>query len=106
MVHFGQDRLHVVGVLPRYRVDVNRACPRCGATGVPLLFGLPVPEARVAAANGQLALGGCLVDDQPPNWQCPHQHRWRDPDEQAWEAQLLAILATHGYDTLDEPSGV
>jgi len=56
----------------------------------------------VAAANGQLALGGCLVGDDPPNWQCPRQHRWRDPDEQAWEALLLATLMTHGYDPSDE----
>jgi hypothetical protein len=89
---------------PRYGVDVNRACPECGDTGVPLLFGLPVPEAREAAADGQLALGGCLVGDGPPNWQCPHQHRWRDPDEKAWEARLLAVLVAYGYGISDEPA--
>lgn len=89
---------------PRYGVDVNRVCPKCAAAGVPLLFGLPAPEAREAAANGQLALGGCLVGDEPPNWQCPNQHRWRDPDEKAWEARVLAILVASGYDPRDEPT--
>jgi hypothetical protein len=66
--------------------------------GVPLVFGLPGPEARDAAAGGQLALGGCVVRDEPPNWQCPHRHRWRDPDESAWEERLLAVLVAHGYE--------
>ncbi|MEV4135573.1 hypothetical protein AB0J72_25770 [Dactylosporangium sp. NPDC049742] len=65
--------------------------------GVPLMFGLPVQAAFEAAAAGQLALGGCIVDGEPPNWECPRQHRWRDADEQAWQEQLLAVLVTHGY---------
>ena len=67
-------------------------------------FGLPVPEAREAAANGELALGGCLADDDAPNWQCPAHHRWRDPDEREWEARLLTILVTYGYDDTDHPA--
>jgi hypothetical protein len=63
------------------------------------MFGLPVPQAREAAAAGQLALGGCVLPDlQPPNWQCPGQHRWRDADERAWNDQLLAVLVAHGYE--------
>lgn len=65
------------------------------------MFGLPVPEARDAAADGQLALGGCLVPDSPPNWQCPKQHRWQDPDQRAWNDRLLAALVAHGYDDSD-----
>lgn len=65
--------------------------------GVPLLFGLPVQEARDAAAAGELALGGCIVGDGSPNWQCPQQHRWRDIDEKAWEERLLAVLTAYGY---------
>lgn len=79
------------------------ACPECHTTGVPLLFGLPVPEAHIAAANGDLALGGCLVPEEPPpNWQCTHRHRWLDADEKTWQDQLRAVLLTHGY---FEPDG-
>lgn len=78
-------------------------CPDCHTTGVPLLFGLPVPEAREAAAAGQLALGGCFVPEEPvPNWQCPRQHRWRDADERKWDTQLLAALFEHGYTERDD----
>ncbi|MDG4772994.1 hypothetical protein [Solwaraspora sp. WMMD792] len=77
---------------------MSPCCPRCGAAGAPLLFGLPIPQARAAAANGQLALGGCLVAEERPNWQCPHQHRWLDPDEEAWETWLMAVLVAHGYE--------
>ena len=81
-----------------YRVDVIAPCPECGMTGVPLLFGLPVQEARDAAAHGQLALGGCLVpDEEAPNWQCPREHRWRDADTKAWDNRLLEVLGTYGY---------
>ncbi|TYC19170.1 hypothetical protein FXF52_38075 [Micromonospora sp. MP36] len=79
-------------------------CPECGAPGVPLMFGLPVPEARDAAADGHLALGGCLVPEAAPNWQCPRQHRWWDPDETAWEERLLAALLAHGYTEADTTS--
>ncbi|MEU4425841.1 hypothetical protein AB0F81_34915 [Actinoplanes sp. NPDC024001] len=73
------------------------SCPDCGAPGVPLMFGLPAPEAQRAAAEGDLALGGCVVSADAPNWQCPHGHRWRDADEQAWDRRLLTVLQAHGY---------
>ncbi|GAA2631315.1 hypothetical protein [Paractinoplanes durhamensis] len=73
-------------------------CPECGATGVPLLFGLPVPEAVAAAEGGELALGGCIMPEPAPNWECPQHHRWRELDESAWDQRLLAVLAAHGYE--------
>jgi hypothetical protein len=66
------------------------------------LFGLPVQEARDAAAHGQIALGGCIVGDDPPNWQCRRRHRWREADEGPWEQQLLAVLMAHGYSEPDD----
>ncbi|MEV6301396.1 hypothetical protein AB0M02_18445 [Actinoplanes sp. NPDC051861] len=73
------------------------SCPECGLPGVPLLFGLPVPEARQAAEDGDLALGGCVTPGQAPNWQCASGHRWRDADQGAWDSRLSAVLAAHGY---------
>ncbi|RKN37965.1 hypothetical protein D7223_31905 [Micromonospora endolithica] len=79
------------------------ACPECHTAGVPLLFGRPVPEARAAATDGRLALGGCFLPEEPlPNWQCPRQHRWRDADERAWQQRLLAVLLAHGYTEPDD----
>ncbi|WP_234041002.1 hypothetical protein [Micromonospora coerulea] len=89
-------------MLDEYRASVIPACPECGAAGVPLLFGLPVPEAVDAAESGDLALGGCLLPDQPPNWQCPQRHRWHDADEGAWDERLLAVLSAHGYSEADD----
>jgi hypothetical protein len=63
-----------------------------------MLFGLPGPEARAAAAAGQLALGGCIVTDDQPNWQCAREHQWRGDDERAWQKRLLAVLVAHGYE--------
>lgn len=80
-----------------YGVEVDTICPECGAPGIPLVFGLPGPEARQAAENGQLALGGCLVPAEPPSWQCPRQHRWHHTDEEAWKDRILAVLVAHGY---------
>lgn len=72
-------------------------CPECGAAGVPLLFGLPVPAARQAAESGDLALGGCVMPTRPPNWQCPAGHRWADEDEAGWDRRLLDVLRAHGH---------
>ena len=77
-------------------------CPDCGLAGLPLLFGSPVPEAVEAAASGELALGGCLRPELSPNWECQRRHRWRDPDEGAWDERLLAVLSAHGYSEVDD----
>jgi hypothetical protein len=81
---------------------VISTCPECGTPGVPLLFGLPVPEAREAAVDGRLALGGCLLPDDPPNWQCLRAHQWRDTDEGAWQQRLVEVLAAYGYHDPDD----
>jgi hypothetical protein len=83
-------------------VLVVPACPVCKEPGIPLLFGLPVPEARKAADAGQLALAGCIMPDDPPNWQCRQGHQWRHDDEEAWNAQLLNVLIAHGYEPLPD----
>jgi len=84
--------------------STNRSpdCPTCGAPGAPLVLGRPTAEAIEAADAGDLALGWCLTPDQPPNWQCPQKHRWADPDENAWDRQVLAALTAHGYNEQDD----
>ena len=71
---------------------------------MPLMYGLPVPEARLAAEDGALALGGCFEpeDGRYSTWQCPQLHRWYEPDESRWQARLLEVLVRYGY--RDEPA--
>lgn len=46
-------------------------CPVCGPTDtVFLVFGLPLDKTLRAAEAGLLALGGCVIDDDPPYCQC------------------------------------
>lgn len=51
-------------------------CPGCGEGRLlPLLFGMPAGEAILAAARGEIVLGGCVVSSAPgapePRYACP-----------------------------------
>jgi hypothetical protein len=49
----------------------HNACPSCGsADQVPILYGLPTDESFQLASQGKLALGGCIVWDDSPQWSC------------------------------------
>lgn len=68
------------------------SCPTCGSSGTPVLFGLPAPEADEAAAEGKLILGGCVVPEDLPHWECPGGHEWAG-DEDEWTVALNAVLS-------------
>lgn len=72
-------------------------CPTCGAAGVPILYGLPILQAREAEAAGHLALAGCLSPYDATR-RCPAGHGWIDPDQAAVDAEIIAVLAAHGYE--------
>jgi ribosomal protein S27AE len=73
-------------------------CPRCGARGVPILFGRPADAASEARRDGALVLAGCLVrqDGSDPQWQCSNHrsHQWTDGDPQSprWLAAIDEAL--------------
>ncbi len=68
----------------------NDRCTECGRHGIPILYGLPSPHARVLAAVGLLRLGGCVVTDDDPNWVCRScAHVWIDPEGALRELSLL-----------------
>lgn len=48
------------------------ACPHCGKPLklVPILFGYPLPETFAKAERGELVLGGCMVNDDDPEFAC------------------------------------
>ncbi|MET9313028.1 hypothetical protein ABZX12_14460 [Kribbella sp. NPDC003505] len=68
------------------------ACPVCGQRGVPILYGLPTPVAREAAAAGKVRLFGCVIPPEPDNWTCPQDHTWRADDDQVLSAAIDAAL--------------
>jgi len=39
-------------------------CPACGGRSIPLIYGLPGPELLGASARGEMALGGCVRDNE------------------------------------------
>ena len=47
-----------------------RKCPQCGGKVVRILYGEPTPEAFEAAERGEFVLGGCLVNELSPDWEC------------------------------------
>ncbi|MDW3217120.1 MAG: hypothetical protein R8F63_00795 [Acidimicrobiales bacterium] len=46
-------------------------CPSCGDDAViPIEYGMPGPEMQAAAERGEIALGGCVIGPENPNWRC------------------------------------
>ena len=60
----------------------SRNCPRCGQTGIPIVHGLPPDHPiGVAAEEGLISLGGCVIDDDYATWTCLScQFDWEGPD--------------------------
>ncbi len=47
------------------------SCPHCGTTDpIEIVYGLPSGEMMEAAEAGAIALGGCVINDDNPAYQC------------------------------------
>lgn len=59
--------------------DNSRICPKCkSGLAIPIVYGLPAPEAVNAAEQGKIILGGCVISDDDLHWECSAcRHRWR-----------------------------
>ena len=58
------------------------ACPRCGGSGVPLVYGFPTPETLQAAQGANFAFGGCMPS--PFDARCSNcGHEWTQASTQA-----------------------
>jgi (p)ppGpp synthase/HD superfamily hydrolase len=55
-------------------------CEQCGAGDVvPIQYGLPGPELFELSEAGEVEIGGCVVDNEVPDWACRIcGHRWHD----------------------------
>ena len=53
-------------------VDPNDVrCPKCETSNpVEIVYGLPSTEMNAAALEGVIALGGCVVNDDSPAYEC------------------------------------
>ncbi len=46
-------------------------CPNCGAANVvPIAYGFPGPEMRAQVERGEIALGGCVIQEGNLQWRC------------------------------------
>lgn len=61
-------------------------CPNCGARAVPIAWGLPGPDLFEESARGEVAIGGCLVGDDDPDYSCESCERniWADGRHRPW----------------------
>ncbi len=54
-------------------------CPKCKSINViPIVYGLPTPEAEEEAKKGLFKLGGCIVSEESPKWHCKNcGYEWK-----------------------------
>lgn len=54
-------------------------CPACkDRRGLDILYGMPTHEAFEMAERGEIAIGGCCIDDEAPERRCMAcGHEWR-----------------------------
>lgn len=51
--------------------EVPKVCAHCGSDRlVPIIYGMPAPDAFEAAERGEIALGGCILDEDSPAFRC------------------------------------
>ncbi len=60
-------------------------CPNCNKEGIArILWGYPedVESIKEELDRKEIVLGGCLVTDHDPTWECNEcHHRWGERDE-------------------------
>ena len=62
-----QDEEHEVSSTDR---TPSQSCTTCGGRVVPIIYGMPSPEAWDSVRRGQLVVGGCVVFPGQPRAQC------------------------------------
>lgn len=63
-------------------MECPRACPRCRSDKVvPVVYGMPSAELVEKSRAGRVALGGCVVFPDAPDWRCVTcGHEWDEAE--------------------------
>ncbi len=66
-------------------METSTTCPRCDSRDVlPIVYGLPGPELTEESLAGKVALGGCVIWPESPDWLCQScGHDWRADEAKA-----------------------
>ena len=69
------------------------SCPDCGSSGVvPIAYGYPTGEMWEEAERGEIAIGGCIVAPDNPDWRCNDcGHAWQDSVNPRWPQGLAWV---------------
>lgn len=64
--------------MPNLQETAAPPCPSCNSERVvPIVFGYPGPAMLDQMEAGKIMLGGCLVDEDNPEWHCKDcEHDW------------------------------
>ena len=77
-------------------LEYEPKCPNCGNKMVEIVYGMPAPETFEKAEKGEVFLGGCMIEDDRPEYHCNNCRRnyskdlktyidepnnWEDEDE-------------------------
>jgi hypothetical protein len=54
-------------------VTKHRTCAICGSRAIPIVYGMAGFDLFEAANRSEVALGGCIVDDDLPTWRCTNE---------------------------------
>lgn len=60
------------------------SCPKCKGKLIPIAYGYPSEEMFREAQEGRIALGGCIISGNNPEWRCNacgHEFRSIDWDD-------------------------
>jgi len=55
-----------------------KCCPSCGSDeALRIQYGMPPPHVVEESRHGKVALGGCCISDESPEWRCAScEHEW------------------------------
>lgn len=65
--------------------QLNVFCGQCGNRAKPIVYGLPTSE-----DPSYVAIGGCIFEEDAPNYTCSCSHIWRDHPDNDWRGEGLS----------------
>jgi len=56
--------------MPSKKNETSHNCPKCGAPGVPIIYGKPGRKLMERAKKKEIYLGGCCLMENSPSYHC------------------------------------